>query len=152
MVVFTVRQLIHDILLGLDPMIHGLRDKRFAEAKIYLVRDGSTVFYIGKSDSDVIERLRTHLGFEFRGRRSRSDLGELIEANIPESESWNVELYTPDECRWAVPDGESYFRISAKLAEWCMIRHFKPCLNIVANRERATVLPKRYKRPASIVN
>lgn len=149
MVSFTVHRLLHDEMLGLNPHNTGLRDRNFAEATIYLVRDGATIFYIGLSKANIVERLRTHMGQPFRGHVSKSDLGLFVEANLPESESWVIEIYTAEECRWAVPDGDTYFRISPADAEWCMIRHFKPCLNVTANQDRATPLPDRYKRPVN---
>lgn len=140
MVSFSVHQLLHDELLGSG-------DQRFAAATIYLVRDGATVFYIGLSKLNVVERLRAHMGRAFRGHVSKSDLGLFIEANLLDSESWVIEIFTAEECRWAVPDGDSYVRISPADAEWCMIRHFKPCLNKTANEERAKPLPAHYKLP-----
>jgi hypothetical protein len=120
-----------------------------AVCSIYVVRDGDTVFYVGKSDSGVLERLGVHLGEPFRGRTSKSDLGLLIEANLPESKRWIVELYTADECRWAIPQADTFVFIPSGIAESCLIRRLRPCLNVAGNYFRAAPLPAKYKRPTS---
>lgn len=149
MIKITVHQLLHDEMLGLNRVNLGLREKAFAESSIYLVRDGQTIFYIGKSGPDVVERMRTHLGQEFRGRSKLDAVGELIVANFPESELWLIEFYSSEECRWTIPNSKTLRFVDTRTAEWCMIRHYKPCLNVSGNHYQATPLPKNYKRPAS---
>jgi len=52
--------------------------------RLYVVRDGATVFYVGQS-ARPIERIQAHLGLGFFGLAGPSTLGRWIEANLPDS-------------------------------------------------------------------
>lgn len=114
---------------------------------IYVVRDGEEVFYVGKSDDDCFARLRTHLGHEFRGRRSKSELGEFILRNLPESRGWCVDLYTNEETKPLIDKlfYEGFYSWPTRSAEIAMIKTLRPYLNISMNSRNWREIPKRYK-------
>lgn len=123
---------------------------------LYLVRDGETVFYIGKS-MEPLHRLQYHLGRTWN--EVYSALGECIVANAPASYEWTVELWKPEECVEFVR--ERYLFISSQMAdmvtetftrtldrdiaEEALIYRFRPCLNKDGNLH-PTPLPEQYKR------
>jgi len=121
-----------------------IAERRFT---IYVVRDGDVVFYVGKSDDDCFARLRSHLGFEFRGHRSLSALGGLITRNLPESRMWCVNLYTNEETKKIVPKRfyEDLVRWPTKYAEEAMIQTLEPCLNVMLNCQNQRMVPDRYR-------
>jgi hypothetical protein len=114
---------------------------------IYVVRDGDSVFYVGKSDDDCFSRLRTHLGHDFRGQRSVSMLGEVIVRNLPESRHWTVELYTNEDTKRVVPKQmyEGFFQWPTDYAEMAMIQTLKPYLNVKLNSRNRREIPTRYR-------
>lgn len=114
---------------------------------VYVVRDGDEVFYVGKSDDDCFTRLRTHLGHDFRGQRSVSNLGEFIMRNLPESRHWIVELYTNEDTKRVIPKRmyEGFFQWPTDYAEMAMIQTLKPCLNVKLNTRNRREIPARYK-------
>ena len=109
---------------------------------LYLVRDGETILYVGKS-RDVIERLRGHLGdggWVFYGP---SQLGEMIRVNLPQSRGWEVVLLTPADCGAGDIDD----------AEEELIAHYNPHLNVMLKRHSSGDLPTQYKTPwAKVAN
>jgi len=76
---------IGDILDGNEPETSG--------HCIYVVRDRDTVLYVGKSERNVTDRIRRHLGVFYE-----TALGRLIQDNLPESRDWLVELLTLNNC------------------------------------------------------
>jgi len=73
---------------------------------IYLYRDGDVIFYVGRS-SDPINRLQQHMGLDHTYPNSSypSNLGRVIQDNLPESVEWTLEVYTLEDC---VPLIEQY--------------------------------------------
>lgn len=65
--------------------------------RLYLVRDGETVLYVGQS-RDPIDRLFGHFGYGTWGMRGPSRLGQLIMANLPEARAWVIDILTPADC------------------------------------------------------
>ncbi len=122
---------------------------------LYLVRDGTTVFYVGRS-SDPASRLRGgHLN-----PSERSKLGILIKQHLPLSLDWTLELFEIAECgaivaQWqpneyqrfqTYRDDERYCWVSRDIAERAMIACYHPCFNVQGNPS-PTPLPEQYQRP-----
>lgn len=123
---------------------------------LYLYRDGSTVFYVGRSISPL-QRLYEHLG---KGDFSDipSPLGKTILDNLPLSLGWTLLLFTVADCEPLVvvhrPEYHDWYlqqmnrhlaREAAEVAEEALIEHYQPYLNIAGNRA-ARPLPQRYRR------
>jgi hypothetical protein len=115
---------------------------------IYVVREGEEVFYVGKWEDDCFARLRTHLGHEIRGRRSKSSLGEFVLRDLPESREWYVELYTNEETKKLVEKRfyEGFHSWPTQYAEMAMIKTLRPYLNISLNSQNWREIPKRYRQ------
>lgn len=106
---------------------------------IYVVRDGETVFYVGKTRDTIGNRVRRHM--DGLGR-----LGTLIIENLPGSGRWQIECMTLEDCepfvRQQFPVLKSW---GADYAEVAVIRALNPCLNVAYN-EDPSGLPARYDR------
>jgi hypothetical protein len=127
-----------------------------AEHYLYLYRDGTTVFYVGKSFSPL-DRLMEHLALY--GRSLGSRLGDVINDNFPASLDWTMEMFTLQDCESIVKAHQFssypfYQRclmqqspierdMAIKIAEESLIDHYKPCLNVLARRYR-NPLPAKY--------
>lgn len=89
-----------------------------------------------------------------------SRIGDLIIRFLPDSLSWNVDLYTLDDCTSYVAQiarggylhlyEDNIKRLSAE--KWCMeiaeealIEILRPCININKNRRTRTPLPEKYR-------
>jgi hypothetical protein len=122
-------------------------DSKRYQFTIYVVRNGDDIFYVGKSDDDCFVRLRSHLGCEFRGKRSVSSLGELVLRNLPEAREWSVEFYTNAETKRVVPRRfyEGFVDWPTEYAELAMIQTLRPCLNVKLNSLHPHELPAKYK-------
>ncbi len=120
---------------------------------LYLVGDGETVFYIGRS-RDPVGRMWQHLGLTLTGGQLWSDyclspLGHLVKANLPEARDWRIELLTPAECEPVIHEMNPHFKHwDAAGAEQALIWHWRPCLNCTHNDNPAR-LPDRYRRGAA---
>ncbi len=145
MITTTVRR-------ALGHNVDGYTDSRglLTGHKLYLIRDGDIVFYIGQSAQPLI-RLQEHMGWTWQG--NQSTIGKLIEDNAPESGKWTYELWKVEECEQYVteyrvntfPDSWQKLHPSYDIdeAEEALIKHFKPCLNSAMN-PNPTPLPGRY--------
>ena len=125
------------------------------DAFIYLVRDGDIIFYVGQS-RNLAQRISEHLG---HGRKSASDLGELILGNMPDSENWIIEFHTIKDCSGKVKEhygidysqytlddfcrSEMLLKTAIDFSEIVMINDCRPCLNVTYNANR-TALPLKY--------
>jgi excinuclease UvrABC nuclease subunit len=98
---------------------------RITGAGIYVVGDGDTTIYVGKSEWNLDARLKAHLGLY--GQLSM--LGYFIQANSPESRKWDVRIY------WA--EGLNQL-------EFNLIQQLRPILNEQMNTQ-AHSIPERYK-------
>jgi hypothetical protein len=112
--------------------------------RVYLVHDGEFSFYVGKSNRNVIARLREHIN------PSRPTiLGQLIIANEPQSLLWQVKLFTLADCEpyirqkllFPVEDGGHY---TVSMAEKDMIAVMGTIVNKDFNQKPAQ-LPKSYR-------
>jgi len=62
----------------------------FAEPySIYRFRDGEFVLYVGKTNRDILERLYEHIGMV-----GETQMTKFVEDNLPESLSWEIDLFT----------------------------------------------------------
>jgi len=68
------------------------------EPGIYLIRDGETALYVGRS-LHPLKRLHQHLFSEsyWRGGGSRK-LRKLLEEHMRETRNWVVEVFNLDDC------------------------------------------------------
>jgi hypothetical protein len=148
------------IKITITDLLNGFTEDPDAQDlhSLYLIRDGDVVFYVGKSEN-VIDRLLGHLGLGNWGWAGGSDsLVRLIEANLPQSLNWQIELLTVEDCKPYITDGLQLrdpssakgitlffiWERNIKLCEQCLIAHYHPCLNIIYN-QHATPLPERYR-------
>ena len=117
---------------------------RYYRHRIYVVRDGDLVMYVGQSMRNVIGRLRTHLD-----ERRPSLLGELIKVNHPMSKHWQVDLYMLADCA-AYVDQFALFPLQEGLpydsntAEKGMIWKMRPVINRKHN-PHPSLLPDGYR-------
>lgn len=126
MIKTTMGELLDTELAGVDTEGHH----------IYMVRDGDTIFYVGKSRCPV-SRLLGHCGrgdWTFDGV---SQLGRLIRCNWPVSRFWQVELLTVSDCN----------AYSVENAEDRLIFELAPHFNRIGKRRSSGPLPRRYKDP-----
>ena len=104
----------------------------YEDCRIYIFRDKDLVLYIGQS-KDVIRRLKEHLGFNVRGFGIKeSNIGRLVNANVPESKQWEIDLLTLEDCKTY-----TVFTIPAENVDWAeaeLISLLCPCLNQHLNR------------------
>ena len=102
---------------------------------IYAVRVYDYYLYIGKTDDDVINRLNSHLGGGYHGDFSPSILGKIIDANMPRSLDWKVDLYSSDDVMKLVDDTMPGVRLDlmpAFYVKWIephLIRTHRPYCN-----------------------
>ncbi len=110
---------------------------------IYRFRDGNFILYVGKTERHIVERLWEHIGLA-----GQTQLTHLIEDNAPESLSWQIDLYTVEEC---LPFIREHFaskiidEATIDLAERAMIAYSHPAVNSMVNYH-STKLPERYTR------
>ena len=116
--------------------------------EIYVIREGDTVFYVGKSKDCVIDRILGHLGEGTWGWSSGDELGDFIKFYEPGSHNWQVDLMTIKDCfpfiKKSHPDAKKA-RCTVADAESAMISHYGPCLNKMLNRNRRPS-PEKYTR------
>lgn len=116
---------------------------------IYVIRNKSTVFYVGQSNHNVINRLWQHIGppMGYTGPLLRhfDDIGRFIAANYPQSRDWQIDLLTLDDCAnylvFQVPNS------SIDAAESYLIWLMNPCLNRLQNHTAITNRLAGYELP-----
>lgn len=125
---------------------------------VYIVRAPDAVLYVGQgqcAECRIVEHVQG-------GMRANSALHELFHEHRTEAEGWlvdfmtladclpHVEQYRPEIIRWyrEMAARGIYDRNAALDAEYAMIRHHRPCLNVMGNVS-ATPLPDRFTRPGS---
>lgn len=100
------------------------------EHHIYIFKDGDIALYVGQA-GNVITRLWEHIGplpgYPYEGRfyDGPSRVGKLIEAKVPGSLFWEIEILTVEECQERKPGTPP----SIDWAERAMIIYYKPILN-----------------------
>ena len=128
--------------------------------KLYVFRDGGTIFYVGMTTRHVLTRVLEHLG---RGDFPSYDrVHRLVKENLPQSLEWEIDLYKPRYETTApaitkddierYPDlamfGESapltyYSKSDIEQTETELIAELRPALNVRSNRNKKP-LPDRY--------
>lgn len=112
--------------------------------RIYVVREGDIVFYVGQS-KNIPQRLLQHLGISHLPT-GVSELGRLVLRNGPVSRNWQIDLMTLADC---VPSVERFGGYTdngscdPETAEAAMILAYKPCMNRALNPD-PTPLPDQY--------
>lgn len=127
---------------------------------IYVYRDNGVVFYVGQSKKPMY-RFAQHMG---KYRNACADLvGSFILDNMPESQDWQIEIYTLEECKpFLTHDIRFYeesinsplpfiFDMVIDQAEVALIRHFNPCLNTLDNPNPSRI-PEKYTKNNKIAN
>ncbi len=103
---------------------------------LYLLRDESTVFYVGQSYL-AFARVWEHLRSGFKGH---SIVGRFVWCNWPISMKFTIELLS-SQC-------EEFVNLNNELlaAERELIRRWSPCFNVSQNSQ-PTPVPNRYFPP-----
>lgn len=127
------------ITTTLKDLINDKVPNKAARAKIYVIRDRKIIFYIGKSEYDVIERAQAHFGLGNVFPKLSCEMEQLAMDNLPSSKKWKVDFYTISDCEKKL---KMKFRDTSH-AEESMIFHFGPYLNVTYNVNRKGI-PKKY--------
>ena len=132
------------ISLSLGEALHGWNGNSL-DSRIYLIRDGKLVFYVGKLERSIVDHILEHCGLADNGE-TPDRLGQLILDNSPSSNGWLVELLDLKDCepiiKAVTPISK---RIDSAQALFCVITYYRPCLNEKDN-PNPIPLPERYKR------
>jgi hypothetical protein len=132
------------ISLSLGEVLNGWNGNP-GDSRIYMVRDGNLVFYVGKLKRSIVDHILDHCGLADSGR-SPDRLGQLILENAPSSNGWQVDLLTLEDCEPIIREvTPMYKRVDSAQALFCLITYYRPCLNEKDN-PNPTPLPERYKR------
>jgi hypothetical protein len=124
----------------LDVLEDNLPDTGLQKYRIYIFRDQNFVFYVGKTEQYIVDRLAEHLGLTYR---DASLMGQLVEDNTPLSYAWQIDLLTLDDCLPCVQRHFPNARIDVRLAELATIAEFSPALNSESN-PNPHALPTQY--------
>ena len=110
----------------------------WTEMDLYLVRDGDTVFYVGRSYR-AFDRVWNHVR---NGYKARSDVGRFLLVNWPRSLHFEIELLSSRS--------PEFDRVGhdAAAAEELLIRCHRPCFNDSLNDDPIS-LPAGYRPPSS---
>jgi len=102
-------------------------------ASIYIFRDADVIFYVGSSATSVYNRVRAHLGIDPL-RCGEFALTDLVHDNLPNSRSWNIDLYKV----YSTNVGDILHHEAQIIRRLCPIinRQYNPC---------PMPLPMRYK-------
>ena len=106
------------------------------EHDLYCVRDGETVFYIGRS-YQAFGRVWEHIR---NGWKARSLVGRFLFCNWPASMDFEINLWSSK-----APEFDPV-RNDPALAEEMLIKRCRPCLNESLNTEPLE-LPEKYLPP-----
>ncbi len=111
-------------------------DSAIGRAKqcVYVVRDGNAVLYVGKVESCCIrKRFEMHLGLS-GPTHTPSKIGTLIHKNAPDSDQWQIEIYTVEDCNeFLAAHGATHRVRKVNTAERALIHYFHPSVNIQSN-------------------
>lgn len=134
MITITVQDILTRDWQDIDP-----QDEPFC---IYVIREDTTVFYVGRSNSPL-DRLQQHFDTSTLTRGSGSLLGPFYKRYKDMAASWHIDLYTLEDCEHLL--ARKLIRGGSPYAERYMIQHFHPCINGTNNPDPST-LPERYQK------
>lgn len=110
---------------------------------VYIVRDGSTVLYVGKTKNrPITARMEWHMGHGFSDQPST--LGKLIKQHAPRSHRWQLEVHELADCNALLEQHGEKRRRKIDTAEIALIHLLKPALNKQSNPEPGP-LPEKYR-------
>lgn len=125
------------VSLTLDEARSVKSEFAYNEFCLYLLRDQERVIYAGKSEWNVLKRLREHLGLPNRWGWNGawpSPIGMHILENAPASDQWTIEMLTLRDCLptllWYNPH---VLRASIQEAERGLICCYRPPFNYADN-------------------
>ena len=124
----------------------------YNDRKLYVVRNGNAFMYIGISETCIWERWfsqrKSHMFITHSlNLVGRSNIGAVVQENLPESLSWSIDL-------WAMPDLLDFLEVSYTYEneqyhidderywfKWCKVKHLEevmikylcPKVNIMGN-------------------
>lgn len=127
------------VTITLKNLINDKVPRKAIGANIYVIRDRKIIFYIGKSEYDVINRAKAHFGLGNLFPKYGCEMEQLTIDNLPDSKKWKVDFYTVADCEK---------KLKTKLrdvqhAEEEMIFRFGPYLNVTYNINRKSI-PEKY--------
>ena len=117
-------------------------DGKEQECSIYVIKDGETFLYIGKTRQHVLDRWFGACGHmpygDYEYRSFFSTIGRRIADNMPDSKKYTVELYSLEEAKETVraeieERNFCYDRIGLGYCEQLMILKHKPFDNTTYN-------------------
>jgi hypothetical protein len=76
-------------------------------------------------------------------------MGRVITNNLPESEIWQLDMFTVDDCRpYILKHKTEYLYYKIDQPEQVMIYEYGPCLNVMFNQctPNHKHLPDKYKK------
>lgn len=99
-------------------------DEDPADTRIYLVRDGDFVFFVGVLERSIVDHVLEHCGLVDNSPPA-DRLGRLILDNAPSSNGWMVDLLSLEACKLIVREvTRLYRRLDAARALFCLtMRH-----------------------------
>jgi len=99
---------------------------------VYVVRDGQTKIYVGKTErQDIVDRISWHLG---NGPFTKvSPLGRYIIKNKPRSHNWKIDILSLDDCNQIFEERGLPRRRKIRTAETTLIHLYHPLINKQAN-------------------
>jgi hypothetical protein len=131
--------------------------KEFADREgdycVYVIREREEVFYVGQVatssapfSSGLAKVHRRIMGHFHDGDdpKKAERIGCLLQACLPESDSWTIEMLTQPDCERAT--GRQFWPGKTLVTdlEEAMIAVYRPCLNVRANAIPARI-PSRYR-------
>ena len=128
-----------------DILYKEFRHVDYEDCRIYVIRDDDLIFYIGQS-KHIIRRLQEHMGLDIGFGIKESNTGRFVNANLPKSREWQIDLLSLEDCKTYTA-----FTLSAdnvNFAENELISLLCPCLNQHLNRRyNGKNRLKKYNRP-----
>jgi len=119
-------------------------DYYFREYCVYAIKDGNLALYVGKSWGRILSRIKEHItGNDWQP--FPDNLGKVVIDNRPDSDNWQVELYTLADFF----DDYKYYDLDT--AEQGLIEHYRPCMNHM-NNYNGQHLPERYYKNGSFTS
>ena len=116
-----------------------------AGARIYMVRDGDLVFYVGVLERSILDHLLENFGVVVGGPPA-DRLGRLMLDNAPSSNGWVVDLLSLADCEPIVREVQPMARrVDAARALFCLVNYYRPCL-VEKDNPEPVELPERYKK------